>query len=466
MAIKYVRFQRGTQAAYDLLKSKNGLDENTLYFIYSEDNNGTGSLYMGARLISGGDITFTSASLDQLSDVIVEGAETNSFLVKNEEGNWVAKTLEDVIALIQENGGIEGTSSTEVFQVVLVDNETDEEAINRITKDALLNDGDIAVVKDLIANDKYEYTAYVYSNEVWSAMDGNYNATNVYFDTDLTITANIGVQEIDSTGSKTLDTTGKSLKQVLDMIMAARKLPSKTEPKVIVTSDEDNAYEVGTTVTLSYNASLSTGSYTYGPDTGITPSTWSVSFNGETLDTATGTFKPMVVVDNTNLKVTATATYENGAIPVDNLGEEITNTIELNTCQIKAGSKSGTSNSVTGYRNAFAGSAISAIDLTSNNLRNLKATKASNSSLTVTIVEGARQVIIAVPSGRVVTKVADEGAFGTDIFSEFVKSIVSVGGADATADNIGINTKNYNVYVYSPSTALGANTYTVTLANG
>jgi hypothetical protein len=56
---------------------------------------------MGDKLISGGNISTTVSSLDELSDVIVAGAETNSFLIKDDEGNWVAKTSEDVIALIQ-----------------------------------------------------------------------------------------------------------------------------------------------------------------------------------------------------------------------------------------------------------------------------------------------------------------------------------------------------------------------------
>nr|DAF37594.1 MAG TPA: hypothetical protein [Caudoviricetes sp.] len=41
-----------------------------------------------------------------------------------------------------------------------------------------------------------------------------------------------------------------------------------------------------------------------------------------------------------------------------------------------------------------------------------------------------------------------------------------MGGADATAEAIGNYAKDYNVYVYSPAAALGANTYNVTLANG
>jgi len=75
-----------------------------LYFIYAEEGS-TGALYLGDKLISGGDTIFTSAYLDDLADVIVKEAQTDSFLVKAENGDWVAKTLEDVIDLIKENLG-------------------------------------------------------------------------------------------------------------------------------------------------------------------------------------------------------------------------------------------------------------------------------------------------------------------------------------------------------------------------
>lgn len=464
MAINYVRFQRGSIAAYNTLLASDRIDDNTLYFIYADEAANTGQLYMGTRLISGsGNVDFSTTSLDDLADVITAGAKTNSFLVRNDEGNWVAKDISDVANLIQQNLS---NLVAQTFQATVVNNETDLDAINRIVADSLVNDGDIAIVKKLIADDKYEYTAYVYTEDYWAAMDGNYNATNVYFDSNLTITADIGVQQIDASGSKILDTTGKNLKQVLDMIMASRKLPTRTNPSVSVASEEDNAYEVGTSVTLNYQASLSKGSYTYGPEeTNIAATAWEVKFNGETRTTAAGTFATLVVKDDTSLRVSAAATHGLGAAPKDNLGEIITDEEELKACQIQAGTKIGYSNYVTGYRNSFYGSKVNAINLTSANLRQLSRSKSSLNSLSVDIVEGANQVIIAVPSGRKVTKVADEGAFGTDIFSAFVKSTVSVGGADATSTSIGTNQKDYNVYVYSPKTALGANTYTVTVAN-
>ena len=53
MAVNYVKFQRGSQAAYDRLVELNRVDDNTLYFIYAGDNDG--KLYLGDRLISGAD---------------------------------------------------------------------------------------------------------------------------------------------------------------------------------------------------------------------------------------------------------------------------------------------------------------------------------------------------------------------------------------------------------------------------
>lgn len=464
MAVNYVKFQRGSQEAYDALKTAGKLDSNTLYFIYKNEADAVGALYMGNRIISGGDITIASATLDDLADVVVTGAGTNAFLVK-EGTNWVAKTLEDVVTLIKGNFG-DIVAPAQVFQGEVQADETADAALTRIVGEAVPADGDNAILKKAIADDKYEYTAYVYTNKAWAAMDGNYNAKNVYFDSDLVLTANVGVQTIPSSGSKTLVTTGKNVKQVLDMLFAARKLPTRTLPAVSLNSADSKAYEVGTSVSPKYSATLSTGSYTYGPATGITASSWSVVLGAQTLTTASGTFDAITVADNTNLTIKATANYEAGAIPVDNLGETITNATELTNCQIQAGSASKTGATIRGYRKAFYGAKTTSIELTSTNIRGLSGQDASGNSISIAIPEGAKQVVIAIPVGRVVKAVADTGAFGTDIFSSFVKSTVSVGGADATAEAIGSHAKDYNVYVYSPAAALGANTYNVTLANG
>lgn len=462
--MNYVRFQRGTRAAYEALKTSQKLNENTLYFIYPDDNNNVGELYMGSRIISGGDVTIASANLNDLSDVIISATSANSFLVQNENGVWESKSLEDVISLLNINNNT--TSISQVFQADLEADENDLDAINRVVGNTAISTGDIAIVKVLIAADKYLYTAYVYDGNVWTAMNGNYNAKNVYFDKDLTITANIGVQEIDETGSKTLDTSGKNLAQVFDMLLAARKLPERTLPVVVVDSNESKSYEVGSSISPSYTATLEPGNYTYGPDTNITASEWVAELNGATINSNTGTFDSIMVTDSTNLKISVTATYEDGAVPKDNLGEAIIDTEELAQCQIQASSAVGyASLPIKGYRNLFYGSKTEPIELNSANIRSLTSKISTTNSFTMSIVENAKQVIIAVPVGRKVTKVADNGAFGTDLLPKMFSSIVSVGGADASANNIGENAKNYNVYVYAPDTALSANTYTISITN-
>lgn len=91
----YIKFQRGSLAAYNALAVK---DPNTLYFIYAKEGSSVGSLYLGESLISGGDTILQSAKLDDLADVITAGAGAGDFLVKNEEGNWVPKKAADVAA--------------------------------------------------------------------------------------------------------------------------------------------------------------------------------------------------------------------------------------------------------------------------------------------------------------------------------------------------------------------------------
>ena len=73
---------------------------------------------------------------------------------------------------------------------------------------------DICILKTLIHDDgtnkKYSRTAYVYDNG-WKAMDGNYNAENVYFDQDLTFTKEIGYVTL-TNGKGTLQAAGKNMK--------------------------------------------------------------------------------------------------------------------------------------------------------------------------------------------------------------------------------------------------------------
>ncbi len=210
--------------------------------------------------------------------------------------------------------------------------------------------GDFGIVKEKLSPEgKYQYTAYIYDGENWAAMDGNYDAENVYFQKDLTITAPIGVQTIPSSGSKTLATTGKNLKQVLDMIVASEKNPSTTQPSVTLNSSNIGEKEVGTNIAIAYSFATNPGSYTYGPATGVTFSGYEATFNGETLTGASGTFASMQVVDDTNLSISGKCASSEGAVPLTNLG----NPYEAG--KIAAKNYTPSKGTLTGYRGWFYG---------------------------------------------------------------------------------------------------------------
>ena len=99
MAVNYVKFQRGTITAYNRLSKK---DENTLYFIYDNDDTTRGSLYLGDRLISANVGSGSSAgALSDLQDTLITETHTGDFLVQDSSGKWKNISLEEVINLIK-----------------------------------------------------------------------------------------------------------------------------------------------------------------------------------------------------------------------------------------------------------------------------------------------------------------------------------------------------------------------------
>lgn len=300
--------------------------------------------------------------------------------------------------------------------------------------------GDIAIIKEALQGGKYQYTAYVRGETNWEAMDGNYDAENVYFQKDLTITAPIGVQTIPSSGSKTLSTTGKNIKQVFDMILAQAKNPDVTQPSVSISLTGAGAKEVGSEFTPSYTVSFNKGSYQYGPDTGIT-ATYAVSdTDSHTATTATGSFAKFTVGDSTNYKVSVVATHTAGADPKNNLGAT-----EGVAGKIAAGTKNADSSVVTGYRNSFWGGVKSKEGTpTSAIIRGLAGKKngtisAGNTGDAQENV-GDMRVIIAVPAPRTINSIKDVNGLNAEAFSAFTHVTVDVEGAN------GYEAKSYNVY--------------------
>lgn len=346
-----------------------------------------------------------------------------------------------------------GGESAQNFDVTPNEGEEDVAAITRVAGSAELHTGDTAIVKRAITEDKTSYTAYVYDG-TWKAMDGNYRADNVYFDDDLTYTVAIGTLSKPS-GSAKFSAKGKSVEQVLSGLMAQEANPSKSNPAVSFSSTGGlGTFEIGTKKNLTYTATLSAGGYTYGPATGITAQTWEVTCNGETKTTATGTFEG-VVAEATAKKITAKATYNDGAIPVTNLGNHYP------AGQIKAGTASKDSGNLVGVRHMFYGVVKSAdFALDSAHIRGLKHEAAAKKTIsTFTAGDGALKVVVACPAGYNVTKVTLPSAMGADATADFVKQAgtVQVEGAE------GYTAAAYSVWVFEPASIPSTQSYSIVI---
>lgn len=381
------------------------------------------------------------------------GVETDTRKIKIGDGKstwttlaYVGADANDILAVINDNRDT-------CTQIELTQGQTDTDGLATIVSP---KKGDTAIVSKLIAGDKKSYTAYVYNGENWAACDGNYRADNVYFDDDITYTVAIGTLAKPS-GSAKFAAKGKNVEQVLSSLMAQEANPSKTNPTVSFSAQSGfGTFEIGTKKTLSYTAALSAGSYTYGPATGISATSWEVSCTGvtEKKTTATGSFAD-IVAESTAKTITAKATYGDGTIPVTNLGNAYA------AGQIEAGSASKTSNSLVGVRYMFYGPMSEDSALSSATIRALshKEAVAKKTLTTFGAGAGAKKVVIAVPAGHKVTKVLMPSAMNADATASFVKqaSSVQVEGAE------GYTAAAYDVYVYQPASIDSTETYAVTI---
>lgn len=352
-----------------------------------------------------------------------------------------------------------GGEESKTFQVSSLDEITETD----------LAVGDTAIVKTAIYTDaedetknKYSYTGYVYNGTAWTAMDGNYSADNVYFEDDMLVTKEIGYITL-TNGQGTIPSKGKNLSEVFEAMFVKEQNPTTTQPSVSLTFNEAGAYEVGSVVSPSYSATFNAGSYTYGPATGVTVTSWEISdTDGNTASTASGSFADVTVTDSTNYKITAKANHTEGAIPLTNKKNEYA------AGKIAAGSKVKESGAITGYRSFFYGvldTSSTEAPLTSAIVRGLTNGGAYNASKTFTLNGSAtaKRIVIAIPSNSTrvgLKEVILTSAMNTPITDSYVKTAAAVqveGVNGATAID-------YDVYCYEPASIDAGEVHKITLA--
>lgn len=208
--------------------------------------------------------------------------------------------------------------------------------------------GDIAIIRRLISEGKYSYTSYVNDGSKWEAMDGNYNANNVYFNEDLMTTSAIGNITL-SNGQATINAKGKNLKEVFETIFVKEDTNiSVTKPTVSYsspTSGTPKYYCIGTDASLTVVLGFEDGKYEYGytnaegkdgdsASSFVNDNTTGVSLNSTnpyTLKNGNNEISPSVAngnsfnvevaakTDKASYTVSAYANYGDGKNPISNL---------------------------------------------------------------------------------------------------------------------------------------------------
>lgn len=468
MAENYVKFRRGTPDEFKAITP----DSDTLYFIENSSLN-TFELYLGSKKItdgveSGGTASPVALSLDDLTDVVIQAVGDGHVLVyDNIDQQWenksIADVIEDAISNLSTNITITITNSENKIHSELFPTKRDAE-------NDLIN-GDILIIKDKIGNEtnKYQHTAYVFYDNEWTAMDGNYDAENVYFDEDLIVTTKVGTITSLTNGQATLAAKGKNLKQVLSSLLAKQAEPTVTQPSATISLTNGGVYEVGTEIIPEWETTFKAGSYSFGPATGVkdtggivtsTKDLTQQTITAESLDGASGKFASYKVEDDVVYKAILTYGWgDSTSLPKDNLGND---SATVNKIIATSGKTANSSNSITGYRAWFKGG------LTAEDELNIRALTKSNSSVTNMTFDLAaadyancNKIIIAIPAAanKSITSVLLKSASNADITTEFVKQENDI----LVPGNNNYEAKLYNVWIYQPALLDPTEVYTITI---
>ena len=249
-------------------------------------------------------------------------------------------------------------------------------------------------------------------------------------------------------GFKTGDTIAKDMtvESIVKKLLMKQVPPTYVPPTVAISNNAGSSagnYEIGSTLNVKLHATFT--QHDAGELTNIQFKKNNVNV-GEASTTTPADYTEESVSLVSATTYSATATYAEGAVKNDNLGQAYP------TGHIEAGSKDTSNYVFTPYRMGyFAGYTSDVAELTSAAIRNLQ-TKSNAAyragSFKITVKTGAKRVVIAAPATNTgVTKILNESALNADVTSTFAKSTVDVEGANGHA------AITYNVWTYVPLNA-------------
>lgn len=243
---------------------------------------------------------------------------------------------------------------------------------------------------------------------------------------------------------------GKSLDEIMAMATQKSIPASYLKPTVALSNHggtNSGAVEAGTSITPKVTATFTKNDA--GDLTGITVKKGGVNVKEGTASPLNYDGEPIVIGDET-ISFSATATYKEGTIKNDNLGNPSPNG------HIVAGTIASSNYSFIGQRNSFWGSGVGTIQSpTSNDIRKLANKRlniASGTKISLKVETGQQYIIFALPEPRTLTQVIYDDLGDKGMLSSFVKTTVQV--ADARGEANGL--KNYNCYTYNLSVPAAA----------
>lgn len=336
--------------------------------------------------------------------------------------------------------------------------------------------GDMLVVNGAGGLSAYVYNrnGNTYTHEGWLACSsGTLDASKIVLTDDLKMAGDydkIG-NFVKTTEGQTLmidghGTQGMTFQEVLDKMFSQIIQPSTTLPTASLTvTNTSYDVEVGTTVTPTFSVGLTDGKYSVtgqtdvsagcaiNNDTGVTTYVLTGVKSGDENKSSGSVVSFTATTSTQTHTVTATVEYKAGtAQPIDNIGGNAT------ISKIAAGKTAAASKTVTvkGFYKQYLYVGTDCTSEVTGAWIKANATSAAKSisKTNVTIPDGTKRVVIALPTGSTITKVIDVDGMGLDIIEKFpVTSGVTIAAAGSASTT-------YNVYVFENPNGVVATRFT------
>ena len=398
------------------------------------------------RLLTDSDYESISGTFDSKIDTLSGYCSDNFTNISEASGGWNSTRT-----TVMESSG--GWQNHVTFRMVPYE---ENEPLSHYTS-AISNPsvGDSLILRKQIVEGSahFSYSSFEFDGNAWVPAAGTYNveggsygSEDVFFTENLTTTYDVGSIEVGESGSETIRSKGRNIKQLFEEIFMKEMFPSTILPSASLSSVGMGVVESGSTVTPSYSISYNNGKYTYGPESTASATAYSTEFNGHTYTSRTGSTESVMVTDSmssTGLRMESTVSYgSDSAVPVTNLGRQYP------SARIVSGNTETVySPYLRSYRPSFCGCLSSKSGTLDSSLVRGLSEKSTEQSEKGSILEadyavGDIRTVFAYPSfiGDAVA-IVDRNGLGANIIDAFTKSIVDVNDAS------GSNPIPYNVYL-------------------